>query len=322
MSVFVPVEHPQLLSFVIPAFNAAGTIHSPLRSVLAAAPRLPAGWQFEIVIVDDGSQDRAELHSRIAGMSDVRIVEHDVNRGMCAARNSGIAASAGDVVVILDADDEMTPGWPEEITAIVAEWPADSNLCFAACRNEAGSVTVSNPDYSGLCTFEDMLSGRYSGEYLPLFRGPYARRHLYVDLGMRKSCGVVSYLTFAKEAPIWITSRVLRIYHDRQPGAITRNWAQPAKAAETARCYEEVIARFGGALRQVSPRQYSSYLLRLAVYRALAGKPGAWRSWWQGARLRTFAQSVGALVIMIAGAGVATRVVVLAKRIGLVKSYG
>jgi glycosyltransferase involved in cell wall biosynthesis len=311
-----------MLSFVIPAFNAAQTIHSPVSSVIEAAARLPTGWRCEIIIVDDGSPDGLELREKTGGLPGVRIVAHEVNRGMCAARNTGIAASEGDVVMILDADDAMTPDWPEQMVATLAEWPGSSNLCFAACRNDEGRVTVSNPDYSGFNTLEDMLAGRFAGEYVPLFRGEYVRQRLYVDLGTRKSCGVVSYLTFAQDGPIWITRRVLRIYRDRQAGSVTRNWAQPQKAAETARCYEELLARFGEAIRRTSPRKHSSYLLRLAVYRALAGKPQAWRAWWLGARLQTLTQSVGALLIMIAGAGFATRVVSLAKRVGLVKSYG
>ena len=57
----------------------------------------------DIVVVDDGSDPPVgDLGD------DVRVVRHDVPRGVCAARNSGAAAAKGHYVLFLDDDDSLT----------------------------------------------------------------------------------------------------------------------------------------------------------------------------------------------------------------------
>lgn len=311
-----------LISFVVPAFNAAKTILGSVLSVTSRAAELPPGWAVEVIVVDDGGKDGAQLLEVVKDLPGVKVVQHATNRGICAARNSGLCASGGDVAIILDADDEMTATWPADLVSIMAEWPERSNLCFALCRNTSGRITVSRPEYSGLASFDDMLLERFPGEYVPLFRGPYVRQKLYADLGTRKSCGLLSYLAFAADAPIWITNRVLRIYRDRQPGSVTRDWANPGKAAETAKCYDAVMARFGPDYARVAPGQYRSRMLRLAVYRSFARLPGPWAAWRQGMGLSTFLPALAAGGLIVFGPAVATRLVAFAKRVGLIRAYG
>ena len=94
-----------LVSVVIPAFNASAYIERTLRS---------AGRQtyaaLEIIVVNDGStDDTAQLVAQIA-MSDARIrLLSTPNRGVAAARNTGIEASSGRFVAFLDADDLWHP---------------------------------------------------------------------------------------------------------------------------------------------------------------------------------------------------------------------
>ena len=88
------------VSVVIPYHNDADTIVRTVQSVLAQA-----FTDFELLIVDDESED--EL---IGGIGDtaahrVRVIRHETNRGAAAARNSGIKQSKGRYVAFLDADD-------------------------------------------------------------------------------------------------------------------------------------------------------------------------------------------------------------------------
>jgi glycosyltransferase involved in cell wall biosynthesis len=87
-----------LVSVVMPAYNAERTVGGAVASVL---------WQdyerFELVIVDDGSEDAT---AAIAGAHSgpVRIVQQE-NKGVAAARNSGIRESRGDLIAFCDADE-------------------------------------------------------------------------------------------------------------------------------------------------------------------------------------------------------------------------
>lgn len=309
-----------LISFVIPAFNAAQTIERTLTSVFE--PALPAGWVVEALVVDDGSSDSKALAEVVSRYTGARLLRHAANRGMCAGRNTGIAASKGDVVTILDADDEMVPDWPLEVAAILNEWPDDVLLCYAACRNPEGKITASNPDYRGLLTLNDVLNERHSGEYLPMFRGKYVRGKPYVDLGMRKSCGIVSYISYALDGPFWVSPQVLRIYRDVRTDSVTAAWVSPKKAQETAECYAALFDRFEPLYKREAPVIYRTKLLRYAVYLRLAGLSGAWRAWGAGASLACPKESIGAALILAVGAQLGGYFARAAKQAGLIRRYG
>ena len=92
------------VSVVIPTFNRAEPLKRAIRSVLEQtfAP-------FEIVVVDDGSSDRTpEVLARFGNA--VSPVFHPANRGVAAARNTGIRKSSGSLVAFLDSDDYWLPG--------------------------------------------------------------------------------------------------------------------------------------------------------------------------------------------------------------------
>jgi len=92
------------VSVVVPVFNAASLVASALRSVFAQTFR-----DFEVILVDDGSEDREALTAAIAEFSGrVRCIRQ-ANGGPASARNTGIAASTGELVAFLDADDEWLP---------------------------------------------------------------------------------------------------------------------------------------------------------------------------------------------------------------------
>lgn len=309
-----------LISHVIPAYNASKTISNTLESVFQYS--MPNGWDVEAIVVDDGSVDSKEL-ARIVGMfPKARLVVHEVNCGMCAGRNSGIAASRGDIVTILDSDDELIENWPSVVEEIVQEWPSQTNICYAACQNFNGEVTAEEPDYEGFLTLKDILNEVHAGEYIPLFRGDYVRTKPYVDLSMRKSCGIVSYINYALDGPFWVTSRVLRIYQDTRVGSVTHDWASPLKAAETAKCYQALFDKYGTLYQTEAPEGYRAKLLKLAVYMKLAGISGYYSVFASGFSLARLRESIGSLVLLVVPASFTAIIVRTIKSAGIVRRYG
>jgi glycosyltransferase involved in cell wall biosynthesis len=65
---------------------------------------------YEIIVVDDGSTDDT---AAIAERGGARVIRHGTNRGLAAARNTGIAASSGEIVAFTDDDCVPSPGWLE-----------------------------------------------------------------------------------------------------------------------------------------------------------------------------------------------------------------
>ena len=95
-----------LLSIVIPAYNEEAFIGELLRQILAVDTE-SLGFPKEIVVVDDGSKDRTgEIARSFAG---VRVFTQVPNQGKGRAVQRGIQESAGDYILVQDADLEYDP---------------------------------------------------------------------------------------------------------------------------------------------------------------------------------------------------------------------
>lgn len=88
-------------SVVIAAFNAERTIEETIDSVLAQSDA-----DFELIVVDDGSEDLTLPFVLRKASADCRIkVATQANQGVSAARNLGAAKACGQYLAFLDADD-------------------------------------------------------------------------------------------------------------------------------------------------------------------------------------------------------------------------
>ena len=83
------------LSVVIPARNAAGTLHRCLESVRRGVDAV------ELIVVDDGSTDGT---NDVARRYDATVLRYERSVGPAAARNAGARMARGEVVLFLDAD--------------------------------------------------------------------------------------------------------------------------------------------------------------------------------------------------------------------------
>lgn len=94
-----------MVSVIIPVYNAAAWVSDTVRSVLASTYA-----DIEVVCVDDGSTDSSLAVLRTLASTDPRVrVLHQENAGVCHARNAAIAASCGEYVLPVDADDLLMP---------------------------------------------------------------------------------------------------------------------------------------------------------------------------------------------------------------------
>jgi glycosyltransferase involved in cell wall biosynthesis len=97
----------------MPARNAESTIGDALAALSAQVTTAP--W--ELIVVDNGSSDStaALADSWAARFPSLRIVVCD-EPGVNAARNAGVRAAQGELVVLSDADDMVAAGWLEAMT--------------------------------------------------------------------------------------------------------------------------------------------------------------------------------------------------------------
>ena len=95
------------ISVVIPAYNEEKLIGGTLAAIhLARAAFTVAGWESEVVVCDNNSNDRTGELAHAAGAV---VVFEPVNQ-IARARNAGAAAATGDWLVFVDADSRPSPG--------------------------------------------------------------------------------------------------------------------------------------------------------------------------------------------------------------------
>lgn len=117
-------ESDCVISIVIPVYNAENTIERCINSVISQ--EYP-NW--ELILVNDGSQDGSPAICANYAMSDARIrVIHQVNGGVSSARNLGLKAMTGEWVCFLDSDDEFTKTCLSSFYSAVCKH--DSDLIF------------------------------------------------------------------------------------------------------------------------------------------------------------------------------------------------
>lgn len=107
------------ISVIIPLYNKAPYAAKTIGSVLSQTYS-----DYELVIVDDGSKDNsAEIAEKaIDGQPNCLLIKQE-NAGVSMARNNGVAASHGDFLCFLDADDWWEPTFLEEMSKLIKEYP-------------------------------------------------------------------------------------------------------------------------------------------------------------------------------------------------------
>ena len=114
------------LSVIIPCFNSADTIAAQLEAL--AGQRCLEPW--EVIVSDNGSTDDSlKIVERYREwLPDLRIVDSSDLQGSSHARNVGVLAATGEVLLFCDSDDEVAPGW------LAAMGEAAFRHDFVTCR--------------------------------------------------------------------------------------------------------------------------------------------------------------------------------------------
>jgi len=102
-------------TIILPVFNMEETLPRALEGAIREASP-----NDEVVVVDDGSTDRS---AEIAARFPVRLVRHEKNRGVAAARRTGARASRGRVLFFTDADACLRPGAADRACRRLEEEP-------------------------------------------------------------------------------------------------------------------------------------------------------------------------------------------------------
>jgi len=143
------------VSVIIPAFNESQTIGDLVKKVQQRYP------DFEIVVIDDGSEDNT---AEVAANAGARVYSHPYNIGNGAAIKSGIRSATGDILVFMDGDGQHDP---EDIAKMLDHMPEFDMVVGARVKGSQASVGrgIGNRIYNWLGSYvskfsiQDLTSG-------------------------------------------------------------------------------------------------------------------------------------------------------------------
>jgi glycosyltransferase involved in cell wall biosynthesis len=125
------------VSIVIPCYNQGEYLEDAVRSVLSQTYK-----DIEIIIVDDGSTDKTATVANmlISGNNKILFIQHEKNRGLSAARNTGIGRASGRFILPLDADDKISPDCIEKSVTFKNSGTADIVYGICQCFGTANNL--------------------------------------------------------------------------------------------------------------------------------------------------------------------------------------
>lgn len=130
-----------MISIVIPVYNVSKYIKDCLISVSQQTYS-----DIECILVDDCSTDNSisiaqDFIDSYTGDISFRIIHHDVNKGLSAARNTGVREAKGEYVLFIDSDDWISSHTCEKLLSYMNKWH-DVGIVSCSCYvyEEDGSM--------------------------------------------------------------------------------------------------------------------------------------------------------------------------------------
>ncbi len=181
--------HVPLVSVIVPAYNAEAFIEQTLNSVLSQTHR-----NIEVLVVDDGSQDRtAEIVKSLAQRDKRVILLQQLNKGVAATRNLAIQKSSGEYIAPIDADDVWVPQKLEKQVQSMLEAEPSVGLVYAwsVLIDEQGLPTgkYGKSNHEGE-VYTKLLYGNFIGNAsAPLIRRACLERVGYYNCKLKEQNG-------------------------------------------------------------------------------------------------------------------------------------
>ena len=210
------------LSIIIPVFNEEGNIgplYAQLKEVLEGL-----GQSYEIIAVDDGSSDgTGEVVKSLARQHpQVRLVQHEVNRGYGAAVFNGLTSATKELVFFTDSDRQFDLSEIEKVLALIDE--ADLVVGYRAPRRDPFMRKLNGWGWSALVTLLFGYTARDIDCAFKLMRREVIER-IKDEVASRGATFSAEFLVRAKRAGFRI--REVPLYGHRPRVAGSQTGARP-----------------------------------------------------------------------------------------------
>jgi glycosyltransferase involved in cell wall biosynthesis len=239
------------ISIIIPAFNEERLLGESLAKVQSARNAITQhGWESELIVCDNNSQDRTADIARTVGAA---VVFESVNQ-IARARNAGATAATGDWLMFIDADSHPSLELFKDVIAAIesGRWIAGG----ARIRLEAGYPAGSFVTWMWNC--------------LSRWRGLLAGSFIFCEASAFREIGGFSQELFAAEE-IELTQRLRKKARQRGKGIVILQQHPLVTSARKVRLY--------------TAREHFRFLFRvLANHREILRDREACHQWYDGRR--------------------------------------
>ena len=128
---------PMLISIVVPLRDEQDNVEPLVSRIVAVMDGLEPKWDYELVLVNDGSTDgtRQQIQAQLEKRPNIVLVELSRNFGHQIAATAGLDVARGDAVILMDGDLQDPP---ELIGAFLEKWQQGYDVVYAVRRKRRG----------------------------------------------------------------------------------------------------------------------------------------------------------------------------------------
>ena len=236
------------LSVIVPVYGVEAYVGRCAESLLG---QTLAPERVEYIFVDDCSPDGSvpELRKVIGRHPErqCRILRHEVNRGLPAARNTGLAAATGTYVYHCDSDDRLEPQMLEKLLDAALAKDADIVWCDFFLEGSGSRRRMAARDYR---TADDLLRRGYlAGDMKYNVWNKLVRRSLYDGVSFPEGHSMGEDMTMiplaAKASKVAYVPEALYNYNVANAGAMSHSFSE-AQIADIDFNTARVAASLGG----------------------------------------------------------------------------
>lgn len=217
-------------SVIIPLYNKAPYVRKALESVCAQTYR-----DYELIVINDGSTDNsaivADEYLKATDGIDYQIINQP-NAGVSAARNNGVAASNGDYLAFLDADDWWEPTYLESMAQLIEDYPDAGLYACNYVYYKSGKTHVALNIPTGYINYPKAY---YESNAMPVWTGAAMSPRKVFDemgefpLGIKLGEDFLLWSKIALQYPVAFLNEPLAWYNNDVPATLraTRNLHAP-----------------------------------------------------------------------------------------------
>ena len=212
------------VSVVVPVYNVSAYIGRCMTSIAAQTYK-----DLEVLFVDDcGTDDSvAQIEEFIASSElDCKLLHHKQNRGLSAARNTGLEAATGEYVYFLDSDDDITPDCIESLASPLATDRYDVVV--------GGYSVIGSDVYSPLlledgplASNDEIIQAYSEGKWYVMAWNKLCRRDLLINNNLFFKEGLIhedvhwTFMVACKAQSLYVVKRPVYNYYVRSSSIMT-----------------------------------------------------------------------------------------------------